>query len=130
MGSGVIDILRRRKYVIHEVHFGGAANDKQWANRGTELYAKVREWLPGGAVDNDPKLFGDLTKRNYDFFGKAKDQITLEAKENFKKENGRSPDDGDSFALTFGANPARRDRVTSRGARPQRARGVDYDPLA
>jgi hypothetical protein len=127
MGSGVIDILRRRKYIVTEVHFGGGSNDDQWANRGTELYAKVREWLPGGVVDNDSKLFGGLTKRNYSFWGKAQDKITLEPKENFKKENGYSPDDADAFALTFAVTPARRDRVTSRGSRPKRAGGLDYN---
>lgn len=125
-GAGVIDILRSRRYVIHEIAFGGKAEDRQWANKGTEMAAKCRDWLAGGCIDRDPMLFTDLTARNKKEYGKAGDQTILEPKEVFKGEVGRSPDDGDALFLTFAVNVARRDRATSRYARrPKLALGVE-----
>jgi hypothetical protein len=127
-GTGVIDILRSRKYRIHEVAFGGTQGvSPEWANKRTEMYAKVRQWLPGGCIDADPLLFGDLTAPTYDFHGKAKDKIILEPKEGMKSRLRRSPDDGDALALTFAGNVARRDAGTSRYAsRNRQASDVDY----
>lgn len=126
-GGGIIDILRSRKYRVQEVHFGGKANDRQWANKATEMYAEARDWLPGGCIDQDPHLFTDLTARDYDYYGKAKDQQILEPKELFKGKVGRSPGDGDAFALTFAVKFSRRDRNASRYAQKGRvAAGVDY----
>ena len=130
MGSGVVDILKRRGYRVHEIHFGGGASDPQWANKGTELYADIRKWLPGAALDQDGKLFTDLTARDYNFYGKAKDQMILEPKEQFKSRTGRSPDDGDALGLTFGVRCARRDRNSSRfSGGPRLAGGLDYQVL-
>lgn len=125
-GSGVIDVLRRLKYRVHEVHFGAGANDAQWANKGTEMYALIRDWLPGGALDKDPKLFTDLTGRDFGYFGKANEQKILEPKEKFKSKFHRSPDDGDALALTFAVKASRRDmRTSSRAGRSRAATGLD-----
>jgi hypothetical protein len=123
-GSGVIDILRRKKYRVTEVMFGGGASVHQWANKGTELYAKIREWLPSGMLDKHPRLFTDLTGRDYEMSGKGKDQIKLMEKEKYKQTYGHSPDDGDAFALTFATTTARRDSP-SRLNRSRIAQGVD-----
>lgn len=125
MGSGVIDILTRKNFRVHEVHFGGGADDKQWANKGTEMYARIRQWLPGAWIDGSEKLFGDLTGREFDYHGKAKDQIILEPKEKFKARMGRSPDDGDALALTFAVKVARKDLPVSRRRRVRVAEGLD-----
>jgi hypothetical protein len=128
MGAGVIDILKRKNFKTHGIGFGQKADDPQWANKRTELYARLREWLRGGCIDAGGTLFGDLTAADYDFHGKGKDAIILEPKERFKSRLGRSPDDGDALALTFAVTVARRDRMTSRGAtrRNRIAAGVDY----
>lgn len=128
-GSGVIDILRAKGYKIHEVHFGGKSTDPQWANKRTEMAAECREWLRTGAIDADRKLFTDLTAVDFDYYGKAKDQIILEPKEVVKGKTGRSPGDGDALWLTFAHKFARRDlRVAQRGRGATIAQGVDSDP--
>ncbi len=130
-GGGIIDILRDKKYRVVEVSFGSKADDRQWANKATEMYAAMRDWLPGASIDGCPLLFGDLTGRDYDYYGKAKDQQILEPKEIFKSKMGRSPGDGDALALTFAKKFARRDAYTSRQmSRGRVAIGVDYDPLS
>src|SRR5690606_12654222 len=60
-GTGVIDVLRDRKYRVNEVWFGGKSTSKEWANKRTEMYAEARDWLAGGCIDSDPGLFRDLT---------------------------------------------------------------------
>ena len=77
-------------------------------------------------IDGDPRLFGDLTTPEYDYFGKAKDKIMLESKESLKGKGFRSPDDGDALALTFATRVARRDAKASTANRPKIARDLDY----
>lgn len=124
-GTGVIDVLRSRKYKVHEVWFGGKSTSKEWANKRTEMYAELRDWLGGGCIDGDNGLFRDLTAPEYDFFGKAKDALMLESKESMKNRGIGSPDDGDALALTFAVKVARRDARTAQH-RGNRAKGVDY----
>ena len=125
-GTGVIDILRSKRYRVHEVWFGAASPEKEYSNMRALMYSRVRSWLPGGFLDTAPRLFTDLTGVDFDYYGKAKDQIILESKETFKKNFGRSPDDGDALALTFAGNVARRDGKTSTGTQAhRRAKGLD-----
>ncbi len=127
--TGVIDKLREMGYRVHEVWFGSKSAKPEWANKRTEMYAELREWLPGAMLDGDPKLFGDLTTPEYDFFGKAKDKIMLQPKEEIKAKLKRSPDDGDALALTFARKVSRLDSRTSLKSlhtRARIARDVDY----
>jgi len=127
LGSAVVDILKAKGYRTTEVAFGSSAENPEYANKRTEMYARARDWLPGGMIDECPLLFGDLTSVEYDFVGAAKDKIGLERKDNLKTRIGRSPDDGDAFVLTFAGNVARRDLRLAKGAvRGRTARDVDY----
>jgi hypothetical protein len=90
------------------------------------MYADVRDWLGGGAIDRDPELFRDLTSPEYDFFGKAKDALMLESKESMKSRGLHSPDDGDALALTFAVKVARRDMRSGSAGRRRVAADVDY----
>ena len=126
-GTGVIDRLRERGYRVNEIWFGAAAGRPEWANRRTEMYAELREWLGGGCIDVNPQLFSDLTAPEYDYFGKAKDQVMLESKESLKSRGFQSPDEGDALALTFAARVSRKDTRTSKVAsRGRVAKDVDY----
>ena len=121
-GTGVIDRLREMGYKnIFEVWFGAKSPEPEYANIRTYLYACVRDWLPGGMIDESPLLFTDLTAQEYYFFGKAKDQINLCSKEEFAEIVGRSPDDGDALALTFAKKMARKDRPNMAGGRFNRS---------
>lgn len=126
-GAGVIDYVRSRGYRVHDILFGSSAQDPEWANLRTNLYARVRDWLPGGCLDRDPVLFGDLTAAEYFPFGKASDKLMLQSKEDLKKLGYRSPDDGDALALTFATRVARKDLTVSKGhpSRVRIAQGID-----
>ena len=130
-GTGVIDRLRELGYRVHEVWFGGAASQPEWANKRTEMWADVRDWLGGGCLDLSAQLFSDLTAPEYDFFGKAKDATMLESKEHLVDRGFLSPDHGDALALTFATRVSRRDTKTSRApSRVRIAQGLDYPLFA
>ena len=126
-GTGVIDRLRELGYRVHEVWFGSASSQPEWANKRTEMWADLRDWLGGGSISQSPQLFSDLTAPEYDFFGKAKDAVMLESKESLKERGFASPDQGDALALTFATRVSRRDLKTSRvQSRVRIAQGLDY----
>ena len=115
------------RYRVNEVWFGSASSSKEWANKRTEMYADCRDWLGGGAIDNDPGLFRDLTAPEYDYHGKAQDAVMLESKEAMKDRGLPSPDDGDALVLTFASKVARKDiRASRHSARARQARDVNY----
>lgn len=127
-GTGVIDRLREMGYRVTEVWFGGSSTSKEWANKRTEMWADMRDWLGGGCIDTSAALFRDLTAPEYDYFGKAQDSVMLEAKESMKGRGLPSPDDGDALALTFAGRVARRDAKASKyGRRSAVASGLDYN---
>lgn len=129
-GTGVIDRLRDLGYKVFEVWFGSKANSDEWADKSTEMWAEIRNWLGGGCLPNDQELLDDLTVREYRFRGKS-DRVSLETKEELRKRGFASPDDGDALALTFAVKVARKDRHASRAAqRSVVARDVDYDLFA
>lgn len=113
-GTGVIDRLRQLGFRIHEVWFGSSADDKQWDDKRTEMYAMLRDWLSGGAIDSDPQLFTAVTAPDYIRVGKNDDKIRLESKESLRDRGVRELDDGDALALTFAKKFARKDLKTAK----------------
>jgi len=125
-GTGVIDRLREMGYKVHEVWFGSKSSQPEYANKRTELWADMREWLKGGCIDKDDDLKDDLVGPDYGFMGRS-DQIMLESKEKMKSRGLHSPDDGDALACTFAVKVARRDlRTSKQSARQSKAKNVDY----
>lgn len=128
VGGGLIDILKAAGYRITEVTMGGRAHDPDmYANRRTEVWGLMRDWIPSGALSNDGQLADDLGAPLYDFTPKG--QLKLEPKDKMKKRGYASPNDGDALALTFGGNFARRDLKSGKARRPRFARGLDYSPI-
>lgn len=127
-GTGIIDRLREMGYKVHEVWFGSKAEDGQWANKRTELWGRVRDWLGGGCIDDDQDLLDDLAGPEYKFQGHS-DRLMLQTKEEMKKNGLASPDDADALACTFAVRVARRDFRTARNnpMRQKVARDVDYN---
>jgi hypothetical protein len=102
-GEGVIDRLRQLGFKVMEINFGSRALDPhKYANRRTEMWDKMREWLvSGGGIPNDSDLKSELSSPMYTF--DAPGRMVLESKEKMKERLGRSPDLADSLALTFAA---------------------------
>lgn len=114
-GSGVIDNLRIddemiqmfHRYLVLECHFNGSPTDKaKWYDSATEWTADVAETLKTLSVLNPPpELMEDLTERPYDFRNRQGIEVKkLIEKPEFKKDKGRSPDDGDGFILAVASD--------------------------
>ena len=118
MGTGVIDILKRRRLNgrLHEVKFGAAATDKQgeWATHAIELWARARDWLPGAMIERDDGSKGTLshqaTDRGWRWSQREENKKILETKEDLQSRGVKSPDDFDALVCTFEVNPPRRDQ--------------------
>lgn len=118
MGTGVIDILKRKTLNarLHEVKFGDAAHDgkdSEYATHAAELWARVRDWLPGGQIEKDDgekgALSQQLTDRGWRWSGREEGKKILETKDDLQRRGVKSPDDADALACTFEVNPPRRD---------------------
>ena len=102
LGAGVVDRLHQLGYRVQGVNFGAKPDGLgtlKVANKRAEMWARMREWLAGGAIlDNDALEF-DLTGPGYRH--DANNAILLEKKEDMKKRGAPSPDMADALALTF-----------------------------
>jgi len=114
------------KFKVHEVWFGSKPDEQEWADKRTEIWARMREWLGGGCLPKDRDLQDDLVGPDYKFVG-AGDKIKLESKEEMKRRGLASPDAADALACTFAIKVARRDtRATNQRRAVRIARDVDY----
>lgn len=129
VGGGVVDILKSRGYKVHEIQFGAKAEDDRFADKRTEIWARQRDWLGEGCIDDASRLKDDLAGPEYGFASSTSDKIRLESKESMKKRGLHSPDDGDALALTHAIRVARRDAAHRGGRRSRMARNVDYELL-
>jgi hypothetical protein len=133
LGTGVIDPLKRKRTHgrLHEVNFGNTAYEKEseWATHAIELWAKVRDWLPGGMIEKDNgekgSLSQQLTDRGWRWSGREDGKKILETKADLLGRNVKSPDDADALACTFEVNPPRSDSRKLRGGDVQIADGTD-----
>jgi hypothetical protein len=106
-GSGVIDRCRQLNVKnVHEIPFGGKPEGftpegglPLFHDRAAEMWGRMRDWLPGASIHDDPEVAADLTGREYGY--DAKNAIQLEKKEDMKKRGLASPDIADALALTF-----------------------------
>ena len=100
MGAGVIDRLRQLGYRVVEVNFGGKSSDEHYADKRTEMWFGMRDWLEqGGSIQNMAELKTDLCGPTYEFIANGK--VKLERKDDLKERGLPSPDLGDALALTF-----------------------------
>ena len=136
MGSGVIDYIRRKRTHgrLHEVKFGDSAHsgkDSEWGSHAAELWATMRDWLPGGMIEKDSGEKGTLSKqltdRGWRYSQREDGKKILETKEDMRSRGTPSPDDADALACTFEVNPPRLDQMKAR--RQIIADGVDDGPF-
>lgn len=108
-GLGTVVVNRLRKLgapFVVGVNFASAAEHRSiegtvslYANKGTEIWARLRDWLKDGCLPPDPDLRSDLVGIEYVY--NANGEIQLEKKEDMKKRCFISPDIGRALALTF-----------------------------
>lgn len=101
MGAGVYDHLNEKYDFINGINFGGKSSTPECVNKRADMWYQMREWLYNGPVSlpNIQSLKTDLSGLKYKI--DAEGRYSLERKEDAKKRGVRSPDVGDSLALTF-----------------------------
>ena len=124
-GTGVIDRLKELHYRITEVWFGSVSSTGDYADKRTEMWADLGNWLGGGAIDTDQELYDDLIGPEKRWTGKQGDTLKLESKAEMEDRGLSSPDNGDALALTFAVRVARSDTRTGRQRTARLADGVD-----
>lgn len=104
VGAGVADILRRvYGEKVQDVNSSLRLSDGENYNLRARMWKDMREWLKFGAsIPNDSELISDLSALQYHFRGGL---MLLESKDDAKKRQIKSPDRGDSLALTFAYPP-------------------------
>lgn len=109
IGAAVVDRLRQLEVPnVIEVWFGGAGRDVELpgnvryrvANKRTEIWVRMRNWLEGGAIPDDQAIEDDLIGVEYGF-GRDEATLQLEKKEHMKARGLASPDNADALACTF-----------------------------
>tara|TARA_R110000751_G_C13760166_1_gene479177 strand:+ start:50 stop:1582 length:1533 start_codon:yes stop_codon:yes gene_type:complete len=127
IGGPVCELLSNAGYRIIEVQAGGAAQDKTvfYLHR-TELWGRMRDWIPTGCLPSEGELVDDLCAMRYSV--NLKGQLALWPKEKMRKEGFASPDYADALAMTFSKNVSRNDAPSSRRFRKNRVVvSSDYD---
>jgi hypothetical protein len=127
VGGGVVEMLQQSGFRVIEVKTGGGAQDKDmYANHRTEMWGRIRDWLPSASLPDECDLSDDLCAPLYEF--SLKGQLKLEPKEKMKKRGHSSPDYGDALAMTFSRLTSRTDtRVSKRFNRTRVAKNMEYD---
>jgi hypothetical protein len=130
VGGGVVDMLRDMKYNVIEVQSGASADEAlQYANKRTEMWCKMADWLKVGVIPAIQTLKDDLTSPEYLYKG-ADNQKMLEPKDKTKKRGFASPDFADALAMTFAQPVARRDsRIEKKRKNRRTAKDLNYDVL-
>lgn len=128
-GAGVLDRLVQLGYPAIGVDFGGKpVTDAKYANRRSEMWFRMSEWVPRGVLPDLPELVQELTTPTYKFDNNNK--LLLEKKAEIKKRTGVSPDLADAIGLTFAqpvAGRAIREELERRAAVGPAS---DYDPFS
>ncbi len=98
-GAGTADTLRQWfGDIVVDVNTSLRMSDQKHYNLRAFMYAELKEWLLTASIPNDPQLKSDLTAMRYGFRG---GELLLEDKKEMKARGIKSPDRGDSLALTF-----------------------------
>ena len=85
---------------VYDINFGARSTDGHYYNKRTEMWFKLRDWIKqGGILPDDPVLLEELATPTYDV--NENNLKILESKQKIKDRTGKSPDKGDSVALTF-----------------------------
>lgn len=123
-GTGIVSAgqVMGRQWTL--VNFGSAASDVGCLNKRAEMWRDMRDWLKsGGSIEADNELRDDLI--GPETVPRLDGKIQIESKESMKKRGLKSPNKGDSLALSFAYPVAAKGQ---RGPATPQQTNADYDP--
>lgn len=122
-GAAIVVRLQAMGYKnVFEVNFGGSSPDAHYLNLRAYMWGKMKDWLLlGGLPPQDEKLASQLCLPGYHTNSSGK--LVIESKQDIQERGEQSPDDADSFGLTFAMpvapkappRPSSRSRASSSG---------------
>jgi hypothetical protein len=102
VGEGTAARLRELGMPVFPIYFGSKSDNPdgitRCANKRSEMWCRMAQWLKAGAIVNDAELKAQLCGPEY---GENAMGLVLERKEHMKERGLASPDCADSLALTF-----------------------------
>jgi hypothetical protein len=100
-GAPIVVRLQSMGYKnVYEVNFGGASPDPHYLNMRAYMWGKAKEWLLlGGLPKEDEKLADQLALPGYHTNQSGK--LVIESKADIQARGEQSPDDADSFVMTW-----------------------------
>lgn len=106
IGAGLYDLLRRQFENIYGVQVGKpASREDLYNNKRTEIWGRMRDWMPSASIPKDDELIKGLKAPCYTYERTKMMRIMLERKEDtklrMKSTGGLSLDPVDALALTF-----------------------------
>jgi hypothetical protein len=105
VGGGVVDHMRRRGFLVHDIQFGAKADlghdGIRFANKRAELWGQLRAALPYLCLPHSPTLKQEMCEPQYSFDKQG--SIILESKDLMRRRGVASPDQADALCVTFGA---------------------------
>ena len=108
-GAGILTLAASMGERIIPITFGASAiNNDMYFNRRAEIYGLCRTWLQnGGFICNKNHQFNAIIRKEmraikYNARKTDEGRICLNAKDDIRKEIGKSPDFIDAIAMTFG----------------------------
>jgi hypothetical protein len=117
-GAVIVSRLRALGFTnVHEVNFGGASPDIHCLNMRAYMHMKAKEWLLLGCLPDDDDLCEQLSIAGYHINNSGK--LVIESKESIIARGEKSPDDSDSFILTWAQSVAP-PKLPSRSSAPKR----------
>lgn len=100
VGASVVDHCKLLNIKFIGVNSANKSENPMLANKRTEMWFDMREWLANGAdIPNNSDLTQELTSIQYTYHSTT-DKIILESKKDIRSRQG-SPDCADALALTF-----------------------------
>jgi hypothetical protein len=104
LGEGTVAKCQELGLAVHAVYFAGRPDNPSGlaraANKRSQMWLAMRDWLRSGAIPADATLMAELVAPEY---AEGPAGILIERKQDMKSRGLMSPDSADALALTFGA---------------------------
>ena len=101
VGGGVTDEMKKRKYKVIAINFGGSPNDKDkypnWISEAWFYMSSIMQDIDLGELNSD--LLMELSTRHWKM--DSRERRTIEGKDSYKKRGFRSPDLADAVVICY-----------------------------
>lgn len=128
IGGAVVDRCEQLGLIVIEVNFGGLSGDREFHDKRSEMWGKLREAVKNRlAIEDSDELENDLIAQEY-LIDRRTRRTRLVSKEDLHRLELPSPDWGDALALTYALPVAKVVEHAGHAGAGALRRGSDYHP--